>query len=202
MVAELEAIRVVVTRAKKGMVSKRIHPNVRSRCNIKLRGLDDVNNINSGRNSKGLIFLHMIFQGFLMWMLIFFQTAGSLNGCTVDFKVFCNYVLNASLGIKCTNNNFTRLSPCDELLHGGHTWGFHQSSIHGLSHGNTKWDVHKSHVCFSFSFPHFACRVSLENSPAFFRATKNYCATIDRVCEVEGASFFLWQCDASYDSHN
>ena len=52
--------------------------------------------------------------------------AGSLYGFILDFGVLCTYVLNASHGIKWTNNLFTRLTPCEGLLHGGLTWGFIQ----------------------------------------------------------------------------
>ena len=44
--------------------------------------------------------------------------------------------------------------------------GFHPSSIHGLSHGKSKWDALKGHACSPFPFPPFACRFSLVNDPS------------------------------------
>ena len=44
--------------------------------------------------------------------------------------------------------------------------GFEPSSIHGLSHGKSKWDALKGHACSPFPFPPFACRFSLVNDPS------------------------------------
>ena len=77
-----------------------------------------------------------------------------------------------SRGIKGTNKSFTNLTPCHELLHGGLTWGsntswtkFHPWALSWIY----KWDARMGHACFSITFPHFACRFSLENGPRSYR---------------------------------
>ena len=76
--------------------------------------------------------------------------AGSLYGCILDFGVLCAYVLNASHGIKSINKYFTRLTPCDELLHGGLTWGLNQvPSMGSLMEIQSGMPLRAMHALFS-----------------------------------------------------
>ena len=97
--------------------------------------------------------------------------AGFIYGCICDFGVLGTYVLNASHGLKGTNYHFTRLTPCDELLHGGLTWGFNTSwtKFHPWALSwKYKWDGPHGSMHVSPRFRILRAGFSLENGPTSY----------------------------------